>query len=186
MASQTGFGVGCLLMASVILAAQSPPPPLGTMALEGTTDKVYAALNVVVVKTIDGVEHMIHFTTDLVLHGGKGPGVDTFVGLEKGTTVVVHYTVKDAEETAVEIDRVGDKGLQTTEGVVVGIDRRGKRITIKYANGQKEVMQLTPTAAAEAPADVDEASGQRGATKVVVYYTGEAGRKVAHYFRKTP
>ena len=149
MASHTGFIVGCLLMTSVILAGQSPPPALGTMALEGTTNKVYAALNVVIVKTKDGVEHMIHFTKDLVLHGGKGPGVDTFVGLEEGTTVVVHYTVTNAEETALEIDRVGDKGLQTTEGVVVGIDRRRKRITIKYANGQKEVMQLTPTAAAE-------------------------------------
>jgi hypothetical protein len=155
------------------------------MALEGTTDKVYAALNGVIVKTRDGVEHMIHFTKDLVLHGGNGPGVDAFVGLEEGTPIVVHYIVANADETALEIDRVGDKGLQTTEGLVVGIDRRHRRITIKYANGQQEVMQLTPTAAAEASRDVDEAWGSHGATKVVVYYTDEAGKKIAHYFKKS-
>ena len=77
------FIVGFLLMTSVILAGQSPPPVHGTMALEGTTKKFYAALNVVVVKTKDGVEHMIHYTKDLVLHGGKGSGVDAFVGLRK-------------------------------------------------------------------------------------------------------
>ncbi|MEP7307675.1 MAG: hypothetical protein ABJA98_19410 [Acidobacteriota bacterium] len=185
MASHIALIVGCLLMTSISLAGQTPPPTRGTMALEGTTDKVYAALHVVVVKTRDGVEHMIHFTKDLVLHGGKGPGADAFVGLEEGTPVVVHYTVTNAAETAVEVDRVGDKGLQTTEGLVVGIDRRRKRITIQYANGQQEVMQLTPTAAAEASRDVDEVPGSRGATKVVVYYTDEAGQKVAHYFKKT-
>jgi hypothetical protein len=184
MASHTGL-IGCLLMTSVTLAGQSPPPVHGTMALEGTTNTGYGALNVVIVKTRDGVEHMIHYTKDLVLHGGKGPGVDAFVGLEEGTTVVVHYTVTNAEETALEVDRVGDKGLQTTEGVVAGIDRRRKRITIKYANGQEEVMQLTPTAAAEALREGDEISNSRGATKVVVYYTDEGGRKVAHYFKKT-
>ena len=30
----------------------------------------------------------------------------------------MHYTVTNAEETALEVDRVGDQGLQTTEGVV--------------------------------------------------------------------
>ena len=40
-------------------------------------------------------------------------------------------------------------------------------------------------AAAEASAAVDEVPAHRGATKVVVYYTYEAGQKVAHYFRKT-
>jgi hypothetical protein len=184
MALHTGLVVGCVLMTSVLLAGQSPPPVRGTMALEATTNKVYAALNVVIVKTKDGVEHLIHYTKDLVFHGGKGPGVDTLAGLEEGATVVVHYTVTDAAETALEIDRVGDQGLQTTEGVVTSIDRRSKRITIKYANGQEEVMRLTPTAAAEVSPEADEVSGSKGETKVVVYYTNEAGVKVAHYFRK--
>ena len=170
---------GRIRLASQLLR-QSAPPVQKTMAPK--VDQFGAALNVVIADD-DGVKHMIHFTGS-VLHGGKGPGL-TPCGTRGGMTVVVHYTVKDAEETAVEVDRVGDKGLQTTEGVVVGIDRRGKRITIRYANGQEEAMQLTPTAAAEASADVDAGSGQRGATKVIVYYTGEAGQKVAHYFKKT-
>jgi hypothetical protein len=183
MASRIGLLVGCLLMTSVVLAGQSPPPARG-MALEGTTNKVYAALNIVIVKTRDGVEHMIHYTKDLVLHGGKGVGVDAFAGLEEGTTVVVHYTVTNAGETAQEVDRVGEKGLQTTEGEVVRIDRRQKQITIRYANGREEMLQLTARAAAEASRDIDEVSGSRGTTRVIVYYADEAGRKVAHYFRK--
>ena len=97
------------------------------------------------------MEHIIHFTRDVVLHGGKGPGVDTFVGLEEGTPVVVHYTVANADETAVEIDRVGDKGLRDNRrrggGHRIGATGESR---VKYANGKHEVMQLTPTAAAEA------------------------------------
>jgi hypothetical protein len=185
MTSRVSLLGGFVLAASVMLSGQTPPPvPVvqGTMALEGTTKSVYAAAHIVIVKTIDGVEHVIHYTKDLLVHGGKGGGVDALQGLAEGSTVVVHYTATGAEETAQEIDRVGDKGLKTTEGVVARVDRLRKQITIKYANGKSETLQLTDRAAAEAEKDIDEASG--GATKVVVYYSDEAGRKVAHYFRK--
>ena len=86
--------------------------------------------------------------------------------------------------SAQEIDRVGDNGLKTTEGVVARVDRTRKQITIRYANGKSETLQLTQRAAAEAEQDSDEGSG--GATKVVVYYSDDAGRKVAHYFKKIP
>src|SRR5471032_2045520 len=68
----------------VALRAQETPPVQGTIALEGTTKKVYSAVNVVVVETKDGVEHMIHYTKDLLVHGGKGSGVDAMQGLEDG------------------------------------------------------------------------------------------------------
>jgi len=185
MTSHAAFVGGFVLAASVALGAQSPPPVNGvngTVALEGTTKKVYAALNVVIVQTIDGVEHVIHYTKDLLVHGGKGAGVDALQGLEEGSTVVVHYTVTGAEDTALEIDRVGDQGLKKTEGVIARVDRGRKEITIKFTDGTTETLQLTDRAAAETGSVLNDAS--TGGAKVVVYYSDEAGHKVAHYFKK--
>ena len=167
---------------SVALTAQSPPPVQGTIALEGTMKKFYRGANTIIVTTIDGVEHVYHFTKDLVVHGGKGTGVDALEGLREGSTVVVHYTVEGAEPSVSEIDRIGDEGLKVTEGVVTRIDRGRKQITIRFNNGKTETLRLTDRAAAEAAQDVDQT--ETGATKVIVYYSDEAGRKVAHFFKK--
>ena len=59
---------------SITLSAQSPPPVQGPIALEGTMKTFYRGVNTIIVTTIDGVEHVYHFTKDLVVHGGKGPG----------------------------------------------------------------------------------------------------------------
>jgi hypothetical protein len=177
---------GFLLAGSVVVAAQSPPPAIGgsgNQTIEGTTNGVYRALNVVVVRTIDGVEHMIHYTKDLLLHGGKGTGPDALQGLKEGSTVVVHYTVSGTEETAQEIDRIGDAdGLKKSEGVVVDVNRRRQQITVRFADRTTETLQLTARAVAEAGRDLDDVS--KGGVKVVVYYSDEGGRSVAHYFRK--
>ena len=172
---------GFVLASSIVLSAQSPPLIQKTVTLEGVTKKVYAAARIVIVKTIDGVEHMIHFAKDLVVHGGPRTGTDVLQDLAEGAMVVVHYTSSHDEETAQEIDRVGDQGLQTTEGRVARVDRGRKQITIRYANGQSETLELTDRAAAEAGRDVDESSG--AGTTVIVYYSTTAGRKVAHYFK---
>ena len=174
---------GLVLGVSITMRAQSPPPAQGTIALEGTMKKFYRAANTIIVTTIDGVEHVYHFTKDLLVHGGKGRGVDALQGLREGNTVVVHYTVEGVEESAREIDRVGDEGLKVTEGVVTRIDRGRKQITIRFDNGKTETLRLTDRAAADAGKDVDQ--GGAGATKVIVYYSDEAGRKVAHFFKKT-
>jgi len=58
--------------------------------------KVYGAANTIIVTTIDGVEHIIHFTRDLIVHDGKGTGVDALNGWQEGRTVVVHYTINES------------------------------------------------------------------------------------------
>jgi hypothetical protein len=68
--------------------------------------------------------------------------------------------------------------------MVTNIDRRKKEITIRYSNGKAETLQITGRAAAESKDGIDE-PGQ-GTFRVVLYYSHEAGRKVAHYFRKEP
>jgi hypothetical protein len=152
------------------------------MALEGTMNKFYGALNVIVVSTKDGVEHVIHYTTNLLVHGGRDAGVDALAGLEEGTTVLVHYAIIGGEETAQEIDYVSrdgsEEGIKLTEGRVVRVDRGKKQITIKYDDGATETLQLTERAAAEA------GEGVRRGAKVTVYYTDDAGQKVAHAFKR--
>jgi hypothetical protein len=173
------LAVTSVLVTGTHLAAQGPPIQ-GTIALEGTMTKFYRAANVVVVATIDGVEHTYHFARDLVVHGGKKPGVDALEGLREGTTVVVHYTSADADEAAREVDIVGGEGLQVTEGLATHLDRRRHEITIRHADGKVETFRLTDRALAEAPGDVDAATA---ATTVIIYYTDEHGQRVAHFFR---
>ena len=149
--------------------------------MEGTMKQFYRAANVVVVTTMDGMEHVYHFTKDLLVHGGKKPGVDALDGLRAGTTVVIHQRVSGTQASVEEIDVLGDEGLKSTEGMVTNIDRRKNEITIRYNNGQTETLQMTSRAAAETDAGIDE-SGEEA--RIVVYYSDEAGRKVAHYFKK--
>ena len=175
-----------LIVATLAVAgvarAQSPPPARGTMALEGTLKTFYKALNIVVVTTLEGAEHVYHYAKELVVHGGTGTGVDALEGLGEGSTVVVHYT-QDASGPAVrEIDVIGEEGLETTEGIVTDVDRKHRQITVQYDNGTTEVFRLTERLAAENAVDGGQAP-PRG-TKVVIYYFDEHRQKVAHYFRK--
>ncbi len=152
---------------------QTPPPihgVTGTVATEGTIKEEHKAANKIVVATEDGVEHVYDAVTGLKVHGGN----DALADLKPGTTVVIHYS---PDNTVQEIDRVGDSGLQTTEGMATKIDRSKKEITIRYDNGKVEKLRLTDRAAASVgqniPAD----------TRIVVYFSQDAGQKVTHYFK---
>lgn len=175
------FAAACFTTLSAQTA--SPPPPNGTMALEGTMKTFYKGLNAIIVTTMDGVEHTYEFSKRLIVHGGKSPGPDALVGLNEGRMVVIHYTVQGTKQSAEEIDVLGDEGLKVTEGRVVRIDRGHKEITIRFDNGRTETLRLTDLAAAEAGKDIDKAAAG-GGERVVVYYEDENGRKVAHYFKK--
>jgi hypothetical protein len=176
------LALGVVLIVSIPAHPQNRPPLQEPIAMEGTMKQFYRAANIVIVKTMDGVEHVYHFTKDLIVHGGKKPGVDALEGLREGTTVVIHRTVSGAEASVEEIDLVGDEGLRITEGLVTKIDRRNKEITIKYANGKTETLEMTGRAAADTGTGIDEFSGE--GARIVVYYSDEAGRKIAHYFKK--
>ena len=98
---------------------QTPPPihgVTGTVATEGTIKDEHKAANKIVVATEDGVEHVYDAVTGLKVHGGDPALAD----LKPGTTVVIHYGPDKAVQ---EIDRVGEGGLQTTEGMATKIDR---------------------------------------------------------------
>ena len=182
----TGLGLavplalGAALIVSTPAQAQSRPPLNEPIALEGTMKQFYRAANVVVVTTMDGIEHVYHFTKDLIVHGGKKPGVDALEGLQPGTMVVIHQTMTGSQASAEEIDILGEEGLKITEGRVTKIDRRNREITIRYGNGTSETLRMTSRAAAATDADIDQSADQI----IVVYYSDEAGHKIAHYFKK--
>ena len=175
------LALGVVLIVSTPAHAQNRPPLQEPIALEGTMQQFYRAANVVVITTMDGMEHVYHFTKDLIVHGGKKPGVDALEGLRAGTTVVIHHTTAGSQASIDGIDVLGDEGLKSTEGMVTNIDRRKNEITIRYNNGKTETLQMTSRAAAETEAGIDESAEE---ARVVVYYSDEAGHKIAHYFKK--
>jgi hypothetical protein len=180
-----GFVCAALLAPPAVRAEQQPPPVngvTGTIALEGTVDETSRAGKTVIVKTVDGIRHLFHMTGETAVHGSAAAGADTLGGIEAGNRVVVHYTAKTRQETALEVDRVGASGLKTVEGVVNRVDRAGRVISIRLADGSTQTLRLTERAAADVGRDVDSAVAHT--TRVVVYYADESGHQVAHYFKR--
>jgi hypothetical protein len=169
--------VACAFFAMNVCAAAAQHVPIhgltGSIALQGNVDKIYDGVETVVVKAIDGTEHVLHVTKDTKVHGSAA-----LATLQRGTPVVVHYTVKGGSQSTDEIDAIGPDGLKSTEGTVMGIDRVRKTITVKYAGGSVETLRLTHHAATEG--ETPTVKGNR----VVVYYADESGQKVAHYFKR--
>ena len=181
--------VASLLIASVSLSAQtqSPEPALvpgatpstlGTIGLDGTVDKFYSVTHQAIIKTAEGVHHLVHLNGHTVVHGAGSAAEDTFGGLEEGSRVVVHYVVDGEKKTALEIDRVGDGGLSLVDGTLLRVDRAAKTLTIQLADDSTVTLRLTDRAAKDVGKDI--ASTDR----VVVYYADESGERVAHFFKR--
>jgi hypothetical protein len=181
-----GFVWGSTLLAVPAVPAAQQPPPIGgvtgTIALEGTVDQTSEAGKTVIVKTVDGIRHLFHVTEKTTVHGSAAAGPDSLRGLETGSRIVVHYTANAGRETALEVDRVDAKGLKTMEGVVSRVDRAGREMSIRLADGSTQTLRLTDRAATDVGRDV--ASDAADATRVVVYYVDDAGQRVAHYFKR--
>jgi len=153
-------------------------------AVEGKVEKIDRTAKTVVVKTADGTEHTFHFVGRTAVHGAEMTGdaaKDSFHGLKEGSEVVVHYTAKGSEETAEEVDHIGEGGLKTTEGTLTHLDRGAKTVTIKTADGTEQAFRLTDHAAQDAGRGTEDAA--KNSAHVTVYYTEEAGHKVAHFFK---
>jgi hypothetical protein len=171
-------------LAVMLYAGAQAAPPIpgttGTLALEGSVDKVYAGAHSALVTAGDGVKHLIHFTDRTVVHGDHDPHAP-LNSLKAGSRVVVHYTMDGTRKAAVEIDRIGAGGLAEAEGVVTRIDRQAQRLSIRLADGTTETLQLSERAARDAGRGLEREADQ---ARVVVYYTDDAGNKIAHYFKR--
>ncbi len=174
-----------VLALSSTLGAQTLTPIdglTGTAATDSTLVQEQLAVSTVINKTVDGVDHLWHFTKEQLVHGGKGTGVDALQGLRDGTTVVVHDAAAESGAAVLEIDQIGDEQVSVTEGTVIGIDRGRQKITIRFDDGQDERLQLVDRSAMAAGTRSAHASSE--AASVTVYYADEAGQRVAHVFEK--
>jgi hypothetical protein len=152
-------------------------------AVHGTITKLDSATKTAVVKTKDGGENTVKFVDKTTVHGAEATAMgskDAFHGLTEGTEVVAHYTTKGTEKTAVEVDKVGKDGIKSVDGTVTHIDRAGKTLAVKAADGTEDTFRLTDHAVADAGKGI--AKGSEKSAKVTVYYTEEAGKKIAHFF----
>ena len=170
--------IGMILAASLVSLAYAADDVV--TAIHGSIEKIDSATRIVVVKTDDGLRHSVHFADGTVVHGAaanKDATRDSWHGLKEGGEVVVHYTTRGTEDTAVEIDKVGDGGLKTTEGTVKGIDRGARKLVIGTKDGSEDTFRLTEDASKDA------GKGLAEGTKVTIFYTETAGKKLAHFFR---
>ena len=152
-------------------------------AMHGTVDKIDLGTKTVVVKTADGTRHSLHFLDGTAVHGAELSALaakDSWHGLAEGSEVVAHYTKRGTEDTVVEIDKVGQDGLKTARGTVTEIDRGGKKLVVDTGKGTKQTFQLTDHASEDAGKALARATAK--GSKVAVYYTEDAGKKVAHFF----
>lgn len=176
----TGLAVLVLFFASAALAVE----PVGS-ATHGTITKIDRAAKTFVVKTEDGSEHVFHWAKDTAVHGVRASDMaakDSWHGLKEGSEVVAHTTTRGTDETAVEVDKVGDQGLHKTEGTIKEFDRKSKKLIVQSADGTEHAFTLTDHAATDGGKDIAE--GAEKGSKVVVYSTENAGKKVAHFFEK--
>jgi hypothetical protein len=161
-----------LAVAALICVAQDV-----VSVVHGTVTKVDHETKTVVVKTADGTEHSIKVTGETAYTGTK----EGFDGLKEGTEVVVHKTGTGAEETGLEIGKIGKDSVKVSEGTIVKVDHGAKTVVVKSADGTEKTFDYTETAGK----DIGEAAGagaKKGA-KVTVYYTEETGKKIAHFFK---
>jgi hypothetical protein len=154
-------------------------------AVHGTVTKVDQASKTILVKTADGTEHTLHFVAKTTVHGAQATATgakDSFHGLKEGSEVVAHYTAKGAEETAVEVDKVGKGGLHAVDGTVSHVSEDGKTVVVKAADGTEHTFQVVGHDTAASAKEIGK--GADKTAKVTVYYTESAGKKVAHFFQK--
>lgn len=158
-------------------------------ATHGTVTKIDKTAKTIAIRSEDGTEHVFHWTKDTTVHGVKATDAaadaaakDSWHGLKEGSEVIAHSSERGGQDTALEVDKIGDNGLHKTEGTVKEFDRSSKKLVVETADGTDHTFQLTSHAAADAGKDIaaDTAKG----TKVVVYSTESSGKKVAHFFEK--
>lgn len=175
----------CLLIAGCFLAVSVRADEDVVTAAHGTITKVDAAAKTITVKTKDGTEHTIHVVDKTAVHGAEATETgakDSMHGLKEGSEVVAHYTEKGGEKTAVEVDRVGKDGVKTIDGTVSKVGKDGKTVVVKGADGTEHTFTVVGKDTADAAKGIGK--GSEKSAKVTVYYTEEAGKKVAHFFEK--
>jgi hypothetical protein len=172
------FLAACFAIA--VARAQGP-----THVVTGTVEKVDAGAKTIAVKTADGTVETVKFTDKTTVHGLKDGAKGVDLAGKEGGHVIVHATGEGAEKTAHSVEWVGDKTVHTTEGTVEDVGKGTKTVAVKTADGTKEAFDVSEHATVDTGKTVGRYSavGAKKGEHVTVYYTEEAGKKIAHVFK---
>ena len=145
-----------LFLVSASAAAQTPPPiqgVTGTIATDGTIKSEGEAAH----KAAEGAGKVVEGVKK-ILPGGKGTSQNPLDAFSEGRRVVLRDVTAGDSEPA-----------QTTEGVVIDVNKRRSQITVRLPDRKTQTLRLVAPDAT---------------TDVVVSYTDAAGIKVAHDFKR--
>jgi arginine repressor len=173
-------GVAPLGASQAPAADQAKPNPV-EHAIAGTVESVDSAAKTVAIKTADGSVKVFKLTEKSVVEGAKAGASYTVLGAEKGSHVVVTYSGEAANATVSGVKVVGKGTVKVSEGTVTKVDEAAKTVTVKTASGSEEVYHFSEKVTVDSAKGI--AKGTAQGAKVSVYYTEEAGKKVAHLFK---
>ena len=181
---QSSFRAVLVLLAAcfAVFAARAQE---ATHVVSGTIEKVDSGAKTIAVKTADGTVETVKFTEKTTVHGLKDAAKGGDLAGKEGGHVIVHATGEGAEKTAHSVVWVGDKTVHTTEGTVEDVGKGTKTVAVKTADGTKEAFEVSGHATVDTGKTVGRYStvGAKKGEHVTVYYTEEAGKKIAHVFK---
>lgn len=156
-----------------------------THVVVGSVEKVDSTAKTIAVKTADGTVETVKFTDKTTVHGLKDAAKGADLAGKEGGHVIVHASGEGAEKTAHSVEWFGDKTVHTTEGTVDDVGKGTKTVAVKSADGTKEAFEVSEHATVDTGKTVGRYSavGAKKGEHVTVYYTEEAGKKIAHLFK---
>lgn len=144
--------------------------------IAGTITKVDTGTKTIAVKTADGTEHTVKWTGDTTVTGLKDGAHGADLAGKEGGHVIIRTTDDAGEKTAHSIDYVGHKTIKTADVTVDDVGKGSKDIAVHTADGTKDSFKVGDHAV------VDTGKGVEKGGHYTVYYTEDAGKKVAHFF----
>jgi len=179
---RVGFQVALSLAAICVVADRVCAQ---TNVVTGTVEKVGSGTKTVAVKTADGTVETVKFTEKTTVTGLKGAAKGADLAGKEGGHVIVHTVGEGAGKTAHSVEWFGDKTVHATEGTVEDVGKGSKAVAVKTADGSKETFVVADHAVVNSGKGVARysAAGAKKGEHVTVYYTEEAGKKIAHVFK---
>jgi hypothetical protein len=174
-----------LVLAAIFCVAPLQAAQTSTNVVTGTIEKVDSGAQTIAVKTADGTVETVKFTEKTTVHGLKDGAKGADLAGKEGGHVIVHSVGEGADKTAHSVEWVGDKTVHTTEGTVADVGKGTKTVAVKTADGTKETFVVADHATVSTGKGVAHysAEGAKKGERVTVYYTEDAGKKIAHVFK---
>ena len=181
------------LLSLSVLGQDKPTGGDVVHAVGGVVTKVDSAAKTMAVKLADGTEQAFKYTPKTIMHVSKETGrdamkasVDTYMAGKEGTHVVIHYTGKGTDKTAVAVHDFGKDGLKFSQGTVTHVDKAAGTLTIKTENGTEETYRVAKHATIDTEHGVVKGTElvAKDGEKVTVHYSEDGGKKFIHLLRR--